>query len=301
MPFKEGCDTMLAASTEDTGSRSKQVFADTKLTDKEKLFLHLKRSDGEKNYFSRIVVGKGDSELAAQCDLLSKGCNRCIPLDMNKFYNIYGYGDYVMIGARTCSVDSPDIAIRDILCTVGEEPQESFMRDGYEYTLAGDVSLNQGAVHGKKIYLYYSHGIKVVNADEYDEPVVETTEPENTPTTTDDEDDFGDWLDENDSFEDEYRIVYMDQAPITHLAASEQDFLPKDISGVRWEKILDTKGNRVNAEDGLVFRDKNLVARDNRIYLFTAHEDGKVKSGAAVTETDGSYMMSMYYLYLRRR
>ena len=301
MPFKEGCDTMLAASTEDTGSRSKQVFADTKLTDKEKLFLHLKRSDGEKNYFSRIVVGKGDSELAAQCDLLSKGCNRCIPLDMNKFYNINNYADYVMIGARTCSVDSPDIAIRDILCTVGEEPQESFMRDGYEYMLAGDVSLNQGAAHGKKIYLYYSHGIKVVNADEYDELVVEKTEPENTPTTTDEEDDFGDWLDENDSFEDEYRIVYMDQAPITQLAASEQDFLPKDISGVRWEKILDTNGNRVNAEDGLVFRDKNLVARDNRIYLFTAHEDGKVKSGAAVTETDGSYMMSIYYLYLKRR
>ena len=65
--------------------------------------------------------------------------------------------------------------------------------------------------------------------------------------TTDEEDDFGDWLDENDSFEDEYRIVYMDQAPITQLAASEQDFLPKDISGVIWEKILDTNGYRVTA------------------------------------------------------
>ena len=72
------------------------------------------------------------------------------------------------------------------------------MRDGYEYMLAGDVSLNQGAKYGKKIYVYYSHGIKLVDAADYDEPVVDETEPENTPTTTEEDDDFGDWLDDND-------------------------------------------------------------------------------------------------------
>ncbi len=282
-PFEPGMDTVLGASTVDKGTGAKQEFASTGLSKWEPKFIHLKRSDSEKSYFSRIVVNYGGDEKDAQTKLLTSGCNRCIPLNLNK----YNDGFVVMIGARTCGASSPDIAIRDIVCTVGKEAEESFMENGFEYQLAGKVSLNQAASHGKKIYVYYTHGVKLVGSDEYENLIGSETTTETTPTST--EDDLGDWLDDED--EDEDKIVYMDRSPITRLAASMGDFLPDSANGVEWEKILDTKGKRVNTNDGIISRDEDQNVIDNRIYLYDAREDGSVKSGAKVTEVDGKYMM----------
>ena len=37
---------------------------------------------------------------------------------------------------------------------------------------------------------------------------------------------------------------------------------------------------------------------DNRIYLYDAHEDGGVKPGAKITETDGKYTQLVGFLKL---
>lgn len=294
-PFATDMDTMLAASTVDMGSGAKQVFAPTGLTENEHRFIHLQRSESEKTFFSRIVVADSshNSDREAQCKLLSAGCNRCIPLDVNA-----APLSVAMIGARTCGPDSPDIAIRDILCTVGEKPVESFERDGFEYKLAGDVSLNAEYMANEKIYVYYTHGAKLVGADEYAELIGDATEPDNTPVST--EDDLDDWLlDDNDSDEDEMKILYMKQAPVTQLAAGVGDFLPKTIPGVVWERILDTNGRPACANQGVVYNLRDTTTpKDSRVFLYTAHEDGGVKPGATVTEVDGKYQMGVGVLWL---
>ena len=294
-PFKADYDTMLGASTEDKGKGVNQVFANTDLGSDEISFLHMKRSESEKTYYSRLAVSFGTTMKNAMCAALSKGCNRCIPLNLNKDA---GVGEkkaakYVVLGARTCGVTSKDIAIRDIVCTVGEESKESFTKDGFEYIRAGNVSLNRHSEYGKQIYVYYTHGVKFGDGSE-GQTIGEATDDENTPTST--EDDLGDWLDDND--EDETTIIYMDKAPITRLAATERDFLPESIPGIVWEKILDTKGNRVNTNEGAYYRNENGDLVDNRIYLYDAHEDGGVKPGAKITETDGKYTQLVGFLKL---
>lgn len=285
-PFKADHDTMLGASTQDRGKGVNQIFANTDLGSDEISFLHMKRSESEKTYYSRLSVGFGTTMKNAMCDALSKGCNRCIPLNLNKDAGVgkKKAAKYVVLGARTCGVTSKDIAIRDIVCTVGEESKESFTKDGFEYIRAGNVSLNRHSEYGKQIYVYYTHGVKFGDGSE-GQTIGEATDDENTPTST--EDDLGDWLDDND--EDETTIIYMDKAPITRLAATERDFLPEPIPGIEWEKILDTKGNRVNTNEGAYYRNENGDLIDNRIYLYDAHEDGGVKPGAKITETDGKY------------
>ena len=291
-PFMTGFDTMIGASETDKGSGYNQVFASMGLnaTDEHR-FIHMKRSGNEKTYYSRLMVSESPTggRRDAECALLSAGCNRCIPLVMSE-ESIH----IVMLGARTCSVDSPDIAIRDIVCTVGEEWQESFTKDGFEYVSAGKYSLNEGSNYGIPIYIYYTHGAKLVSADEYAQLIGDATEADNTPTSTEEDlDDWlDDWLDDNDSDDAEDKIIYMDQAPITRLAATKGDFLPEQIKGVAWEKILDTKGNRVNVNEGIMGSERDAAkAVDKRVYLFTAHEDGRVKPGAAITELDGKYKM----------
>ena len=303
-PFKTDCDTMLGAYSEDSGRGVNQVFANTMLSDEEYSFVHIKRSDAEKTYFSRLRVSYGKSMKDVMCDALSHGCNRCIPLNLNK-NAVEGkkYGKCVVLAARTCGATSKDIAIRDIVCTVGEEPRDSFMKDGFEYIRAGNVSLNVHTNYGKQIYVYYSHGVKFADGSESEETVGEMTETINTPISTEEEDDdLGSWLDDNEEEdEDTPKLVYMNRAPITRLAATEKDFLPEKIDGVNWEKILDTNGKRVNANDGVFFRDENKNLVDNRIYLYDAHEDGKVKQGAVITETDGQYLMKIGFLKIGGR
>lgn len=291
-PFVSSTDTMLGASEVDKGEGIKRVFASTSLDSYETLFLHMKRSNSEKGYYSRLVtVGSMDpldNLRTMQIKLLSAGCNRCIPLDMNKNAG----GQFVLIGARTCSTSSTDIAIRDIVVTVGKEHVDSYTSpEGYEYISAGNVSLNEGTSYGKKLYLYYTHGVKIEQGSA-DDLISNTTDTDNTPTDTgiEDEDDLGDWLDDND--EDETRVVYMNKKPVIGLAATERDFLPETIPGMNWVKILDQNDARVNANDGVVYRVNDFNMVDNRIYLYCAHEGGQVYHPASrITETDGKYRM----------
>ena len=291
-PFESSSDTMLGATETDKGSGAKRVFASTGLGNYEKLFIHMKRSNSEKIYYSRLVVTESIDPLAdmkaVQIKLLSAGCNRCIPVDMNKKAG----GRFVLIGARTCSTTSSDIAIRDIAITVGKDHVDSYISDdGYEYISAGNVSLNSGTEYGKKIYVYYSHGVKISEGDS-DDLIANNTDTNTTPTDTgiEDEDDLGDWLDEND--EDEAKVVYMDQKPVIGLAASDGDFLPESIPGMNWTKLLDQNRNRVNANEGVIYRDDEFNVIDNRLYLYCAREGGEASCPEArVTETDGKYCM----------
>ena len=131
-----------------------------------------------------------------------------------------------------------------------------------------------------------------ISEGDSDDLIANNTDTNTTPTDTgiEDEDDLGDWLDEND--EDEPEVVYMDQKPIIGLAASDGDFLPESIPGMNWTKLLDQNRNRVNANEGVIYRDDEFNVIDNRLYLYCAREGGEASCPEArVTETDGKYCM----------
>ena len=209
VPLVENCATALTATEKDVTeySRSGETVksrAQLKGYADETNYIH-SEYESQKTYICDIFIGSGASKKEAMVDLMNMGCNMYLPIDMNKDAN----GRYVYVGYDR--IDVEDYAVRDIICTVGQKPEQEIERDGVTYQRARDryimsgdspksVSFNDGT-NGYSIYLYYSYDA--------------------------------------------------DCSPIISLAASERDYVPDNKGAYIWEDILTDSAKRCNFNDGV--------------------------------------------------
>ena len=247
-------------------------------------FIHMKYTPDNGDFFNKLYVARGATKRAAQCDLLTQGCNEFIDLDINSGIP----GDSMYCGFRKGTIDWDSVngksteakqqqelesqtqeAVYDVVVTCNEEfHPDGFVSKGMFYYPASSNNLNDE--NGDEMYMYiatpwYSARYnKNYNAD-------------------------------TDLPQDVYSGYY------SSLAFAQNDRVPYNTSQssegsssvTPWEYImLSTYVDHADFNSGQVNFDRDAgYAKECRIHMFGQRTDGSVKPAGEIT---GGFLEAQY-------
>ena len=231
-------------------------------------FIHTKYT-GNKEFFNKIYIGKGETKRAAMCDLLSQGCNEYIEYDVNNGIR----GDTILIGYRSGYVDTnasktmqnlqKKEIIYDIIVTSGEPYHpEGIVNNNVYYHPAADsaVESDLNGFEGESLHMYYA---TPYYSEEYNKKYnAKTSLPQDVFT----------------GYITNLAFTESDRVPYSETAASADSQ-----SAVRWEYVM--QGNNTDPVDlnGGAVSYSPHHAEDVRISMFVQRSDGSVKPSGEIT------------------
>ena len=230
-------------------------------------FIHMSYADTA-TMMGAIYVGHGKTKKEAQCNLLSLGCNICVDMDVNQNTG----GEYIYIGYSRYTLLSSEVkkgvakyAVRDIILTVGEAHQKTITVNGIKYKSAIDeYTYASGSDGSKAVSLNTGTGGKQIYL------YYTTTKTNST--------------------------AY----PISKLGLACKDYGMVNDDSNKWEHIYDTKGNRVNLNEGAIATiDDGEHITDNRVYLYASRTDNAVKEGCEVDMNSINKEFISYDVYMK--
>ena len=242
-------------------------------------YIHCTYNGGNGLYINKLYVGAGKTYKAALADLLTQGCSEGCITDISR-----GAGNgSTVIGYRTFSVeenaksmhqkkigtaaDPLTEAIRDVIFTVGEKPQDEIIFNKVVYRLVGKKNLNSGESR-MPVYMYACMDYYTVYYNQKNKDAA-------LPVPS----------------------MYSAYAsPITKLGLAPGDRVPYnttldgmnaaggDNTVIRWENALTDKNQRIDLNYLTIKTDATKMhIEDSRVYLFLHREDNSVKPGAEIT------------------
>ncbi len=236
-------------------------------------YIHTKYT-GNRDFFNKLYIGRGETKREAMCDLLSQGCVECMDIDLNDGIR----GDTILLGYRMSSVNpNAKKAIRelqesekiyDIIVTSGEPyHSDGIINKNIYYQPVGNYDLNGWA--GKELYMYFASPYysaeynKVHNA--------KTRLPQDVFT----------------GYLTKLAFAQSDRVPYNETVAATSD--SKDM--IRWEYVMQSNNaNPVDLNESAVSYSPHH-AKDVRISMFAQRSDGSVKPAGEIT---GGFVESTY-------
>ena len=236
-------------------------------------YIHTKYT-GNRDFFNKFYIGKGETKHAAMCDLLSQGCVECMDINLNDGIR----GDTILLGYRMSAVDpNAKKAIRelqesekiyDIIFTSGEPyHSDGIINKNVYYQPVGNEDFNGFA--GKELYMYFASPYysaeynKVHNA--------KTRLPQEVFT----------------GYLTKLAFAQSDRVPYNETVAASSD--SQNI--LRWEYVMQSDNtNPVDLNESAISYSPHH-AKDVRISMFAQRSDGSVKPAGEIT---GGFVESTY-------
>ena len=236
-------------------------------------YIHTKYT-GNREFFNKLYVGRGETKNEAMCDLLSQGCVECLDINLNEGVR----GDTILLGYRMGYVDpnakktirelQASEKIYDVIVTSGERyHSEGIISNNIYYQPVVNYDLN--GFEGRELYMYFA---SPYYSAQYNKLFNESTSlPQDVFT----------------GYIEHIAFAEGDRVPYNETIASTSD----SQTLVRWEYVMQNSNLApVDFNEGAVSYSPHH-AQDNRIFMFVQRSDGSVKPSGEIT---GGFLESTY-------